>query len=119
MTAPLEFTTAPKTDDTTTGPEIPALPLRLDGVDLLAVKPKDALIAELGAVTSRRTPVLEKIRVALNFLDDCLLSPGKDHVRGRLLDPTDALDVADVMPMLTAIAEHWKASTAPAARRRQ
>lgn len=118
VTEPLKFTTKPKdgaadSDDVV----IPPLALELDGVALEAHRPKDALLAELAAINSRRTPTLEKVRLALNFLDDCLVEPGRSHVRSRLTDEDDEFDAEDCIPMLTAIADHWKAH-APARSRR-
>jgi hypothetical protein len=115
----LEFTTTPKTDpaaDDAAAGGTPPFRCLLDGVELVAVKPKDALIAEIAPVSSRRTPPLQKLKLALNFLDDCLQEPGRSYVAGRLLDRDDDLDVDDVMPILDAIGEHWKAN-APKRRR--
>lgn len=107
----LEFTTKAKT---TTAEEdgAPAEPFRctLDGQPLEAVRPKAALIAQLGPIQSRRTPGVRKVQLALDFLDDCLVEPGKSYVSARLLDPADAFDVEDCMGILQAIGDHWKAA---------
>jgi hypothetical protein len=107
-----EFTTRPKTeiteDGVTTDPaDPPPYRCRLDGFELVARKPKDALIAQLAPVQSRRTPNSLKVQLALNFLGDCLEEPGRSYLETRLLDARDDLDAPDVMPILTAIAEHW------------
>lgn len=112
----LAFTTKPKVvdpDDQVFGP----FECTLDGIKLTATKPKDALIAQLGPISSRRTPAVQKIQLALNFLDDCLLEPGKTAVRDRLLDPDDELDAEDVMPILHAIGDHWRAEAKAAKKR--
>ncbi len=108
-----EFTTKPKAeitaDGVTTDPsDPPPFRCRLDGVELIARKPKDALIAQLAPVQSRRTPNSTKVQLALNFLEDCLDEPGRSYMATRLLDRNDELDAPDVMPILTAIAEHWQ-----------
>jgi hypothetical protein len=107
-----EFTTKPKaeiTEDgvTTDENDPPPYRCRLDGQELIARKPKDALIAQLAPVQSRRTPPALKVQLALNFLGDCLEEPGRSYVETRLLDARDELDAPDVMPILSAIAEHW------------
>lgn len=114
----LEFTTAPKGEDTADDAVvIPPLAVTLDGFPLVINRPKDALLAEIGAINSRRTNVLEKIRLSLNFLDDCLEEPGRAHVRSRLTDEHDDLDAEDLLPILEAVGEHWKAHAPKRARR--
>jgi hypothetical protein len=90
---------------------LPPFEFLLDGVVLTASKPKDALIAQLGPISSRRTSAVQKIQLALNFLDDCLHEPGKTAIRERLLDPADKLDAKHVMPILHAIGDHWREHT--------
>lgn len=114
MSDMLEFTTKSKAaeddgdGDAPQGP--PPFRCKLDGVELVGTKrPKDALIAQLAPVQSRRTPAGMKIKLALDFLGDALDEPSRAHVEGRLLDPDDDLDAEDVMPVLTAIGDHWKA----------
>lgn len=115
MSEMLEFTTKTKTEvveDGVVAPEGPPLfHCRLDGVDLIGSKPKDALVAQLAPVSSRRTPPGTKVKLALDFLGDCLLEPGRSYVETRLLDPADELDAEDVLPILQAMAEHWKKYT--------
>jgi hypothetical protein len=118
-----EFTTKPKAelseDGVTTDPsDPPPFRCRLDGVELVARKPKDALIAQLAPVQSRRTPNALKVQLALNFLGDCLEDPGRTYMESRLLDPRDDLDAPDVIPILTAIAEHWQAYSKANSKRR-
>lgn len=111
MSDMLEFTTKAK-DDTAAGGEDSAPPLfsfKLDDVVFSAVKPKDALIAQLAPVNARRTPPAMKIKLALDFLGDCVVEPGRSILEGRLLDPADPLDAEDVMPILQAMGDHWKA----------
>jgi len=107
-----EFTTRSKTPDSTAELEeaLPHYRFVLDGVEMEARRPKEALVAELAPVQSRRTPPMQKVKLALNFLDDCLLEPGKSVMRARLTDPDDDLDVEDVLPILGAIGDHWKAN---------
>lgn len=114
----LEFTTAPKDPAAAEagGDGIPPFHCTLDGVELVARKPKDALVAEIAPVSSRRTPPVQKLKLSLNFLEDCLEEPGRSYVRERLLDRDDALDADDVMPILAAIGDHWRTHT-PASRR--
>jgi hypothetical protein len=111
----LEFHTKPKGDaadddggDAPAGP--PPFRCTYDGVELVGSKrPKNALIAQLAPVQSRRTPPALKIKLALDFLGDALDEPGRSYLEGRLLDPADKLDAEDVMPVLAAIGDHWKA----------
>lgn len=116
MSDMLEFTTKPKAADADAadGDAVPAGPppfrCRFDGVELTGTKrPKDALIAQLAPVQSRRTSTGMKIKLALDFLGDALDEPSRAYLEGRLLDPADELDAEDVMPVLTAIGDHWKA----------
>lgn len=112
----LQFTSTDPVDDGPDESGLPPFQCELDGVMLTATKPKDALVAEIGPVSSRRTPAAEKLRLALNFLDDCLTEPGRSYVRNRLTDRDDVLDVKHVMPILNAIGDHWKASAATRSR---
>lgn len=110
----LEFHSKPKGDDAPEGTDAPAGPpafrCKFDGVELVSSRrPKDALIAQLAPVQSRRTPPALKVNLALNFLGDVLDEPGRGYLEGRLLDPADSLDAEDVMPVLSAIGDHWKA----------
>jgi hypothetical protein len=105
----LEFTTKPKTDaDGDTGEPEPFV-FKLDGVELTAIKPKDALIAQLAPISHRRTPRARKVQLALDFLGDCIVEPGRSHLEERLLSPDDELDADDVLPILGAIGDYWKA----------
>lgn len=110
MSDMLEFTTKPKADpaEAADAEGIPLFRCKLDGVELVARRPKDALIAQLGPIQSRRTPAVRKVQLALDFLDDCLLEPGKTAVRERLLNPDDSLDAEDCMAILEAIGKHWQ-----------
>lgn len=112
-----EFTTRPKTD-TDGAAEDPedVFRFRLDGVVLTARRPKDALVAQVAPIGSRRTPGLQKIKLALDFLGDCLDPESRGYIEGRLLDPADTFDVDDAMPILEAIGDHWKGRR-PAGRR--
>jgi DNA polymerase III epsilon subunit-like protein len=103
----LEFTTKPKSEKEDTGDDIPPFPFRVDGVEMVASKPKDALIAQLAPIQSRRTSAVMKVKLALDFLDDCLAEPGKSLLRDRLLDPADDLDADDCIEMLHAIGDYW------------
>lgn len=118
-----EFTTKAKAeiteDGVTTDPsDPPPFRCRLDGFELIARKPKDALIAQLAPVQSRRTPNSLKVQLALNFLGDCLEEPGRTYLESRLLDARDELDAPDVMPILVAIADHWKQYAKASSKRR-
>lgn len=124
----LEFTSKPKTAPAADGEDgegAPAGPppfrCKFDGVELVGSKrPKDALIAQLAPVQSRRTPPGMKVKLALDFIGDALDEPSRVHLEGRLLDPRDELDAEDVMPVLEAIGDHWKkvADKEKAARKR-
>lgn len=107
----LEFTTTPKTENTEGTEGIAPFVFKLDGVTYSAVRPKDAVVAQIAPVTSRRTPPAQKVKLALDFLDDCLQEPGRTMMRERLLDPDDDLDAMQCMEMLRAIGEYWKANT--------
>lgn len=106
----LEFTTKPKDTDAdgAAANEVPPFRFKVDGVEMVAVRPKDALIAQIAPVTSRRTPPALKLNLALNFLDDCLQEPGRTILRERVLDPDDDLDAEQCMDVLKAIGEHWR-----------
>lgn len=118
----LNFTTKPKaqpegeeTDDT---PAIDrTLTITVDDVEYQVRRPKDALVARLGPATQRRTNPLQKVALALDFLGDCVLEPGRSRLVGRLEDENDDFDVEDALPILEAIAEAWKPETRRSARR--
>jgi hypothetical protein len=111
----LEFTTKPKDDapadgdgDAPAGP--PPFRCKLDGVELVgSVRPKDAIVAQLAPVQNRRTPTGMKVHLALNFLGDVLDPASRVYVESRLTDPADPLDAEDVLPIIHAVADHWKA----------
>jgi hypothetical protein len=104
----LEFTTKPKDQRPDNGdPVIPEFHFKVDGTEMVAARPKDALIAQLAPIQSRRTPAVMKVKLALDFLDDCLAEPGKTILRDRLLDPADNLDADDCIDMLHAIGDYW------------
>lgn len=107
----LEFTTAPQTDDDApAAPAYPPFQCLFDGYELVgSVRPKSAIIAQLAPVRNRRTDDGMKIKLALDFIGDALDEPSRAYLERRLLDPTDRCDVEHVMPVLTAIADHWKA----------
>jgi hypothetical protein len=110
MADPLEFTTAPKPRPADGETEQAGLvPVTIDGVLYHAARPKDALVAQLGPVMSRRTAAVVKMQLTLDFLEDCLLEPGRTVLRNRLLDPADDFDVSDAVTVLTGIASFWKA----------
>lgn len=109
----LEFTTTPAADAGAETPE-ELFTFRLDGVEVAARRPKDAVVAELGPISSRRTAPVQKLKIALDFLGDILVEPGRSHVQGRLLDPDDSLDAPKAMEILQAIGDHWKAQNAAA-----
>lgn len=109
----LEFTSKPKGDDAA-GDDGDGAPepfkCRFDGVVLTGSRrPKSSLIAQLAPVQNRRTPPNMKVKLALDFLGDALDEPSRAYLEGRLLDPEDSLDVEDVMPVLSALGDHWKA----------
>jgi len=102
-----DYTTKPK--ETAEGADAPPLfRFKVDGVEMSASKPKDALIAQLAPVQSRRTPAGMKIKLALDFLGDCVLEPGRTILEGRLLNNDDDLDAEDVMPILADMGDFWK-----------
>lgn len=103
-----DYTTKPKAS-TEEGAAPPKLfEFKVDGVPMQATKPKDALIAQLAPVQSRRTPAGMKIKIALDFLGDCVLEPGRTILESRLLDNNDELDAEDVMPILADMGDFWK-----------
>jgi len=108
-----EFTSkAARGEETDSTGGLPPYHFILDGVQYTAKRPKDALVAELAPVQSRRTAAGTKVKLALNFLDDCLEEPGRTILSSRLLDRDDPMDVEDVLPILHAIGDHWKAHQA-------
>jgi hypothetical protein len=111
MAEPLEFKTEPRQQpaDGETPEQAGLVPVTIDGVLYHARRPKDAIAAQLGPVLSRRTPPLVKMQLVLDFLEDCLLEPGRTVLRNRLLDPADDFDVSDAVTVLSGIANFWKA----------
>lgn len=112
----LNFTTKPKGEqEESEDPDAPAiertLEITVDGVVYKVRKPKDALIARLGPATQRRTNNLQKVSLALDFLGDCVLEPGRTRLVSRLEDENDDFDVEDALPILEGIAEAWKPET--------
>jgi hypothetical protein len=107
---PLEFTTPAKDRPADT------IPVRIDGVAYQARRPKDAVVAQLGPVLSRRTAGVTKMGIVLDFLADVLIEPGRTVLTGRLLDGDDDFDVTDAVQILLDLAAYWKAHPpAPAA----
>lgn len=115
--ADLNFTTAPKTRPAgeEEDPDAPAidrtLPITVDGVEYLVRRPKDALVARLGPATQRRTNPLLKVSLAMDFLGDCVLEPGRSRLAARLEDEHDDFDVEDALRIIEAIADAWKPET--------
>lgn len=111
MADPLEFTTAPKPrpEDWETPDKAGLVPVTIDGVQLWARRPKDAIAAQLGPVLSRRTAPLVKMQLVLDFLEDCMLEPGRTVLHNRLTDPDDDFDVSDAVDILRGIGEYWTA----------
>jgi hypothetical protein len=107
MSKSLEFTTTRK-DESRESDKQYTVPFTVDGVEYLARKPKDALIAQLGPVMSRRTTALVKVQLALDFLEDAVLEPGRTVLRDRLLSEDDDFDARDAVDVLHGIAKHWK-----------
>lgn len=109
----LEFTTKPADDAADAGEEAPQYPpfeCMFDGFKLTgSVRPKSAIIAQLAPVRSRRTEDGMKIKLALDFIGDVLDEPSRAYLERRLLDPLDTCDAEHVMPVLSAIGDHWKA----------
>lgn len=122
MADALDFTTSPKVHPEEGADPVEAglVPVTIDGKPYWARRPKDAVIAQLGPVMSRRTNALIKMQLTLDFLEDCLLEPGRTLLRDRLLDEDDDFDVEDAVKVLRGIAEYWKAhppaSAVPAGR---
>jgi hypothetical protein len=112
MADALEFTTAPKPKpaDGETPDQAGLVRVTIDGYEYWARRPKDAVIAQLGPVMSRRTSNVVKMQLTLDFLEDCLLEPGRALLRDRLLTAEDDFDVEDAVKVLRGIAEYWKAN---------
>jgi hypothetical protein len=104
----LDFTTSKKTDDDPGGAKQTTVPFTVDGVDYEARKPKNAMVAQLGPAMSRRSGPIVKVQLALDFLEDCIVEPGRSRLRERLMDENDHFDVEDALPILKAIAQRWK-----------
>jgi hypothetical protein len=111
MADPLVFTTTskPRPADGETPEQAGLVPVLIDGQQYWARRPKDAVIAQLGPVMSRRTSNVVKMQLTLDFLEDCLLEPGRTLLRDRLLNEDDDFDVEDAVQVLRKIAEFWKA----------
>jgi hypothetical protein len=111
MADALEFTTTPKErpEEGQTPEEAGFIPVKIDGVEYWARRPKDAVVAQLGPVMSRRTNNLVKMQLVLDFLEDCMVEPGRTLLRDRLLNEDDHFDVEDAVKVLRGIAEYWKA----------
>jgi hypothetical protein len=112
MADALEFTTTPKErpEEGVTPEQAGMVPVTIDGERYWAKKPKDAVVAQLGPVMSRRTNSLTKVQLTLDFLEDCMVEPGRSLLRARLLDDDDDFDVEDAVKVLRGIAEYWKAN---------
>jgi hypothetical protein len=105
MADPLEFKTEPRTQPA----EGELVPVTIDGQPFSARRPKDSIAAQLGPVMSRRTVPLVKMQLVLDFLEDCMLEPGRTVLHNRLTDPDDDFSVTDAVKVLLGIAEYWKA----------
>ena len=103
-----DYTTKPKETSEEGAAPPPLFEFKVDGVPMQASKPKDALIAQLAPVQSRRTSAGMKVKLALDFLGDCVLEPGRSILEGRLLNNNDPLDAEDVMPILSDMGDFWR-----------
>jgi hypothetical protein len=103
----LNFTTAPRAPDDEN--DLPPFTFTLDGVEMTAVRPKEALLAQIAPISSRRTAPLAKIKLALDLLSDIVSEPGRTIMQDRLLDPEDNFDAQLALEILTRIGDHWKA----------
>lgn len=108
----LNFTTAPKVQEERDEADLPAiertLTITLDGDEYQVRRPKDALVAKLGPATQRRTNPLLKVSLALDFLGDAVLEPGRTRLTNRLEDENDDFDAEDALKILERVAEAWK-----------
>jgi hypothetical protein len=88
--------------------DLPPVTFTLDGVEMTAVPPKEALLAQIAPVSSRRTAPLLKVKLALDLLGDVLVEPGRTTLQDRLLDPSDPFDAELALEILTRIGDTWK-----------
>jgi hypothetical protein len=49
-----------------------------------------------------------KVQLALDFLEDAVMEPGRTALRERLLSEKDEFDAGDAIDVLHGIAQHWK-----------
>lgn len=107
----LNFTTKPKERPEATGDDVAPIDkvvtFTIDGREYQAKRPKDALVARLGPATQRRTNPLLKVSLAMDFLGDCILEPGRTLLTNRLEDEHDDFDVEDALEILEKIAQEW------------
>jgi hypothetical protein len=102
----LNFVSRPRTPDDEN--DLPPFTFTLDGVEMTAVRPKEALLAQIAPISSRRTAPLAKIKLALDLLGDIVIEPGRTTMENRLLDPEDSFDAELALEILTRIGDHWK-----------
>jgi hypothetical protein len=102
----LDFVSRPRTPDAEN--DLPPVTFTLDGVEMEARPPKEALLAQIAPVSSRRTPPLLKVKLALDLLGDVLVEPGRTTLQDRLLDPSDPFDAELALEILTRIGDRWK-----------
>jgi hypothetical protein len=89
--------------------DLPPITFELDGVEMTALPPKEALLAQIAPVSSRRTAPLLKIKLALDLLGDIVIEPGRTTLQDRLLDPSDDFDATLALEILTQVGNRWKA----------
>lgn len=105
----LSFTTATREAD----PELDGnrtLRFLLDGEELTAVRPKDSAFMFLAIASARTASLSDKINAVATFLDVALDERSSRRVHDRMMDPEDALELEDLIPILETIISRWVGS---------
>lgn len=79
----------------------------LDGVTLYAHPPKTAALLDLADVAN--APAVEQVRAVMDFMYECLEPESREHVEGRLYDPSDNLEITDLTEVIRWLTEEFTA----------
>ena len=111
VTDDLVFTTTKK--DRTSSGVSEQLHVEIDGEVLTAVRPTDDAFALLTVAGARSTPMPDRMRAIIDFLDDAFDEPSRVRLRDRLLDRGDDFGFEDLLPIMVEIVKRWQAERAP------
>lgn len=91
----------------TSGEVLPDVRFEVDGVEFLAMGPKDTQLAVLIAAASETRDNQEKVVALLDFFETVLAQPGRNVIRKRMLDPKDPFDLENVIEIFEFLTESW------------